>query len=83
MCVRVTMLMQQVTHDAMHQRGDRQFGIGSQISLERDNAIVFAFVFVFVRQTAETFAGSPASATAATFLRRLNRNLNLQSGNTV
>lgn len=77
------MLVQQITHQAMHQRSDRKFWLGFQIGLERDDPLFVAFKFVLIRQTAESFAGSAASATAAALFSRLNRNLNLQTGDVV
>lgn len=83
MGIGIFVLMQQVTDNAMDQCRDRKLGFRTQVSRQRDDAIVFAFVFVFARQTAESFTGSAASATAATLLLWLNRNLNLQSGDAV
>ena len=72
--------MQQITDDTVYQRSDPKFGLGFQISLERDDSLVAVVEFVFDRQTAESFTGSAASATAAAFFSSLNFNLNLQTG---
>lgn len=73
-------LVEQVSDNQMNQRRSGQQAITVQFCIKRDDSF---FSIVFSRQTAESFAGSAASATTSGFLHHLGKNTHLQTADLV